>query len=324
MKTMRKVGATLALALLLAPVLAAAVGVVLAASFLRPMRREWTPQLEQQGVELLKRAGARHVDFGVKASDGAVLRGWKAHAAQSNGDWVMLFHGVSDNRAGVFAYVEFLLRRGYNVVLMDARAHGASDGELATYGWLERHDVRAVADALFSAEQVHCLFLLGQSMGASIALQAAEVEPRIAGVVAEAAFANLREASFDYAGLRMSSFLGRTIFRPASTMALRGAEKEGGFKVDDVAPEKSVAARNFPVLLICGEKDRNIPCRHSERILRAASGPKEFWRVPKAGHTAAYGTAPQEFEKSVLSFFARLHNAKQTTEVRNQRELKSD
>jgi pimeloyl-ACP methyl ester carboxylesterase len=311
MKAKRELIAAMILLALATPLLAAGAGAILAASFLRPPRRAWTPQLEQQGEEMLQRAGARRAEFEVVAPDGAVLRGWKAYAANPNGDWVMAFHGVSDNRAGVFGYAELLLRHGYSVVLMDARAHGASGGELATFGWRERHDVRAVADALHASEQVHCFFLLGQSMGGSIALQAAEVEPRVSGVVAEAAFANLREASFDYAGLRMSSFLGRTIFRPASTMAMRNAEKEAGFDVDDVAPEKSVAAREFPVLLICGEKDRNIPCRHSVRILRAAKGPKEFWRVPRAGHTAAYGTAPKEFEQRVIAFFQKFHTAKQ-------------
>jgi alpha-beta hydrolase superfamily lysophospholipase len=307
MKAKRELGAAFLILLLATPLLAAGAGAILGASFLRPMRREWTPELAQRGEEMLKRVGARRADFDVKASDGAVLRGWKAYPPQPNGDWVMLFHGVSDNRAGTFGYAELLLRNGYHVVMMDLRAHGASGGELATFGWNERHDVHFVAEALFASERVHCFFLLGASMGASIALQAAEVETRVAGVVAESAFANLREVSFDYAGLRISSFLGRTLFRPASAMALRSAEKEGGFDVDDVSPEKAAAARAFPVLLICGLKDRNIPSRHSKRIYAAATGPKELWLVPGAGHTMALGTAPKEYAQRVLGFFGKLH-----------------
>jgi pimeloyl-ACP methyl ester carboxylesterase len=216
---------------------------------------------------------------------------------------VQLFHGVSDNRAGMLGYAEFLLRSGYNVLLMDARAHGASDGAMATYGWLERSDTRAVVDALEAAEKVRHLFALGESLGAAIALQSAAADSRIEAVVAEASFANLREVSFDYAGLGISHWLGRTLFRPAALTAIHSAEREGGFRFDDVSPERAVAARPFAVFLICGESDRRIPCRHAKRIFKSAMGPKSLWRVPGAGHSEALGRAPDEFGRRVLEFF---------------------
>jgi pimeloyl-ACP methyl ester carboxylesterase len=143
-------------------------------------------------------------------------------------------------------------------------------------------------------------------MGAAIALQSAAVEPRIAGVVAESSFSDLREVTYDYAGLHWSPLLGMTLFRPAVWTAISAGEKKGGFSADEVSPEKAVAARPFPVLLICDLLDRNIPCRHSERILQAATGPKELWEVPNAGHAAALGTAPQEYERRVITFLENL------------------
>jgi len=38
--------------------------------------------------------------------------------------------------------------------MIDTRAHGASGGPIATYGWLERSDTRAIVDALLSSEHV--------------------------------------------------------------------------------------------------------------------------------------------------------------------------
>jgi len=51
-------------------------------------------------------------------------------------------------------------------------------------------------------------------MRAGIALQSAAVEPRVEAVVAEASFASLREASYDYAGLRRYPWLGKTWLAP--------------------------------------------------------------------------------------------------------------
>jgi pimeloyl-ACP methyl ester carboxylesterase len=139
-------------------------------------------------------------------------------------------------------------------------------------------------------------------MGGAIALQSAAVEPRIEAVVAEDPFANLREVSYDYGGLQFSPLLGKTLFRPATIFAISELAKAGGFPPDDVSPEKAVAARPFPILLICGTRDSTIPCRHSENIYRRASGPKELWVVEGAEHASALGRAPAEYENRVIRF----------------------
>jgi alpha-beta hydrolase superfamily lysophospholipase len=255
--------------------------------------------------DMLARTHATREDFEVRAPDGAILRGWKIRAAAANGDWVLLFHGVGDNRAGMSVFAEFLLRAGYSVMMMDSRAQGESGGEVATYGWKERWDTVAIVNALESSESVRHLFALGISMGAAIALQSAAVEPRIEAVVAEDPFANLREVSYDYAGLQRWPWLGKTLFRPASMEGMRALHDAGGFEPDQVSPQRAVAERAFPVLLICGTADHTIPCRHAEMIYRAARGPKELWIVKGAKHASAYGVAPAEYEQRVLTFFRR-------------------
>ena len=135
-------------------------------------------------------------------------------------------------------------------------------------------------------------------------LQSAAADPRIEAVVAEASFANLREAAYDYAGLRKYPWLGKTLFAPGTWTLLYRDQKLAGFPVAEVSPVKAVASRAFPVLLICDEQDVALPCRHSEMIYAAARGPKQLWVVPRAFHTAALGFQPEEFRRRVLSFFA--------------------
>ncbi len=208
--------------------------------------------------------------------------------------------------------------------MMDARAHGASEGPVATYGWLERNDTRAIIDALLSSERDKYIsvqfnqvplpgsrpspsfhiYALGESMGAGIALQSAAADPRIEAVVAEASFASLREASYDYAGLQKYPWLGKTLFAPGAwTMIYRG-QSLAGFPAAEVSPEKSVASRPFPVLLICDTADTTLPCRHTKIIYAAARGHKQIWIVPSAFHAAALGFQADEFRRRVLGFFA--------------------
>jgi uncharacterized protein len=308
--------------LLFPPLLAAVAGWLFAPAYLHPLRRQLTPDLIREADASFAVSGSHREDFDVRAPDGAILRGWIVRPPRPNGSWILLFHGVADNRVGVVSHSEFLLRAGYSVVMMDARAHGQSGGPIATYGWRERNDTRAIIDALVSSLVNPCisiqwhgpggpscpgpkhLFALGESMGAGIALQSAAVDPRIEAVVAESSFASLREASYDYAGLRWSPLLGKTLFAPFSWTLLYRGESLAGFSAAEVSPEKAVAARAFPVLLICDGKDVALPCRHTQRIYAAARGPKELWVVPGAFHTGALGFEPAEFERRVLTFFA--------------------
>ena len=307
--------------LLLPPVLAAVAGWMVAPWYLKPIRRELTPDLVREADTSFTVSRANRQDFDVRASDGVLLHGWKVTPPSPNGSWVLLFHGVADNRVGVIGQLEFLLRAGYSVVMMDARGHGASEGSIATYGWLERNDTKAVIDALNADFMQRCaaiqwhglggpvcapnhIFALGESMGAGIALQSAAADPRIEAVVAEASFANLREAAYDYAGLRKSPLLGKTLLRPFAWTLLYRGEKLTGFPLAEISPVKAVASRAFPVLLICDEKDEALPCRHTQMIYDAARGPKQLWVVPNAYHTAALGFYPEEFHRRVLAFFA--------------------
>ncbi len=307
--------------LLFPPLLAAVAGWLVAPGFLHPIRRELTSDLIREADASFAVSHSQRQEFDVRAPDGVLLRGWKVMPPQPNGSWVLLFHGVADNRVGVIGQSEFLLRAGYSVIMMDARAHGASEGPIATYGWRERNDTRAIVDALLSSLRSPCLsiqwhgpggpscpgpkhiFALGESMGAGIALQSAAADPRIEAVVAESSFANLREASYDYAGLRKYPWLGKTLLSPFTWTLLYRGEKLSGLPVAEVSPVKAVASRAFPVLLICDEKDVALPCRHSEMIYDAARGPKQLWKVPSAFHTAALGFQPEEFKRRVLSFF---------------------
>jgi len=129
---MRRIAYAVAVLLLLAPMTAAVLGREIGPGLLHPMNLN--PDREEQTARMLARTGAVKDDFVVRAPDGAELRGWKVRPPAPNGDWMLLYHGVSDNRTGILGHAEFLLRHSYSVVMMDSRAHGASGGDVATYG----------------------------------------------------------------------------------------------------------------------------------------------------------------------------------------------
>ena len=140
-------------------------------------------------------------------------------------------------------------------------------------------------------------------MGGAVALQSAAVEPRIEAVVAESPFANLREVSYDYAGLDISPFLGKTLFRPAVILAMHSVSKEGGFD-----PRGRVARKGCRRAPISDSADlRNARPSHSLSArganLQRRARLKATVDRSRAGHAAALGHAPAEYERRVIALF---------------------
>jgi hypothetical protein len=225
-----------------------------------------------------------------------------------NGDAVILLHGHTDNRTGMLGNADLLLRHGYAVLLPDARAHGKSDGGLATYGVKESGDVRNWFDWMQNSESPRCIDGLGESMGAAQLLQSLRTTPGFCAVIAESAFANFREASYDRLGEKFhaGAWAGRTLLRPAVEAGFLYARWKYGVDLERASPENAVAASNVPVLLIHGKEDTNLPPINSEMILahNGMHNPSvQLWEPAEATHCGAAGAEPAEYERRVIGWF---------------------
>jgi len=280
-----------------------AAGVFLAESSLHLPRRS----LNHQGAYRARVADefSAHVeDVSVTASDGAVLKGWFVEPAAPNGRAVVLLHGITDNRFGVSGFGDYFLAHGYAILLPDSREHGESGGTLATYGILERDDVRRWVD--WVRQQAHgCTYLLGESMGAAIGLQATAVTPGLCAVVVESPYATFREISYDRMAWRthLPVLFWRTLGRPAIEAAILYAGARYDVDLTKADPKHAVEVSRVPTLLIAGTADRNIPAHHAEELERACPRHCSLWIVPGADHGGASRVAPAEFWQRVPEWF---------------------
>jgi fermentation-respiration switch protein FrsA (DUF1100 family) len=200
---------------------------------------------------------------------------------------------------------EMLLRHDYTVLLPDARAHGESGGNIATYGVLEADDVRHWVEWLQQNDRPRCIDAIGESMGAADLLRSLSVESAYCAVVAESVFSTFRDVAYDRVGQAFHSgpWLGRTLLRPAVTFGFAYAEWKYGVDLARASPLESVAKSPTPVLLIHGQADNNVPPVHSERI-KAHAIRVALWEPEGAGHCGASGTAPAAYENHILEWFA--------------------
>jgi pimeloyl-ACP methyl ester carboxylesterase len=94
------------------------------------------------------------------------------------------------------------------------------------------------------------------------------------------------------------------LLRPILELSLIYARVRYGVDLDHVSPEQAVAHSHTPVLLIFGSQDDNTPARHAWSIHASNPAAITLWEIPAAGHTGAWGSRPQEFERRVTGWFA--------------------
>jgi len=272
---------------------------------LHPPSARLIPSEERNAQAAAREAGVEFRDAEITAADGVTLRGWFMRPAEANGYAVILLHGVSDNRMGMYGFGKWLVANHYTVLIPDARGHSLSGG-FVTYGLKEADDVHRWVDWIEAAEHPRCVYGLGESLGAAELLQALPNEPRFCAVIAESPFASFREVAYARLGwpFRTGPWLGRTILRPTVEAGILYVRLRYGLNLENASPEEAVSHVKVPVLLIHGLNDTNIPPYHSDRIQARNSASVTVWKVPGAVHTGAHKAAPQEFEHRVLEWFS--------------------
>lgn len=285
-------------------------GVILAEYALHPKRRLLSAADETRALSWAQDDDATLMDASITTKDGVLLKAWYLRPEEWNGSTVIVQHGLRDNRLGMTDYADIFLLHGYAVLLPDARAHGMSGGALATYGLLEREDLRAWMDWLLANEHPVCIFAFGESMGAAQVLQTLKTAPPLCAVAAECPFATFRETSYDRMGqaFHTGPWLGRTLLRPVVESSFLYTRWRYHLDMNRVSPEDAVSGATVPVLLVHGQSDTNIPVRHSKRIL-IKSKTAVLWEIRNTGHSNAIDTSPKELENKVVSFFEKYRTA---------------
>jgi len=195
---------------------------------------------------------------------------------------VVLLHPMLTGKAWFLGMGERMAKRGWDVVLMDLRGHGFSDGEYTTWGVREKQDVKKVVDEILAGEAVSGnVYACGSSAGGSIAIQYAAIDPRCKGVVAVAPPAGA-------VGIfrRILCLLAEPYFQ-------RAVKRAGEMADFDPADASAVAAAKklkCPLVVIHGSWDLLVPFQNGERIFQAAgSEKKRLIPLKYVGHISEIG-----------------------------------
>jgi hypothetical protein len=195
-------------------------------------------------------------------------------------------------------------REGYTVITADARAHGESEGSIATYGLEEADDVRRWVE-LSRTRSSGCVYGFGQSLGAAMLLQSLRAETGLCAIVAEASFPSFPAVATDRIQQRLE--IAPWLLAPPAALVVRLGELYArwryGIDLRRASPEAAVEHARVPVLLVHGTADHLAPVKYGERLRSRNPAHVTLWTVPGATHTQAWAAVGDEFPRRVIEFY---------------------
>jgi pimeloyl-ACP methyl ester carboxylesterase len=226
------------------------------------------------------------------------LVGWYMPVANNKGTIIVL-HGFGGNRESILAESYGLQQMGYNILTMDFRAHGNSEGSKCTLGLQEAEDVK-LAYEFIKAKGEKNIILYGASMGAaSIAnclQQYNTVQPN--KVVLDMPFENYELLVEKY--FRTSKYPAQPTFT-LFTFWTSVFNKKWFF---DMKPSNYVKSIKCPVLLQWGANDELVPESSTNKIFENITAPKQLVIYKDCGHESFCKKENALWQQNVATFLA--------------------
>lgn len=199
-------------------------------------------------------------DVVFESRDKTRLHGWYC-PCENRRAVVLMTHGNAGHVADRAPLLRYLQSKAkVAVFIFDYRGYGKSEGTPTVEGVLD--DARAARAQLrwMASIEDSEMLLMGESLGGAIAVQlAAESAPR--GLILQSTFSSLREiADFHFPAL---SWL---------------------VPADKLNSCRAIQRYSGPLLQSHGTADRTIPIPLAEKLFAAGNEPKQFIRIPRAGH----------------------------------------
>ena len=218
-----------------------------------------------------KALGLPFEDFTVRAADGVVLHGWfipgaargTQPAAAHRPLTILLFHGNGENIGDGLAIAPPVRQAGWNLLLLDYRGYGRSEGMPSEQGIYADGATALAALRLRDDVDPERIVLWGRSIGTAVAVHLAAAGP-VRGVILESPFTSAAE-----------------LLRASGAWALYALARFGTYRFDSAG---KMAGVRVPVLVIHGTDDEVVPFALGRRLHDLVPGRREFLAIEGGGH----------------------------------------
>ncbi len=194
---------------------------------------------------------------------------------------------------------KFLNSLGYNLLFVDNRAHGLSQGKYIGFGVLDSIDVNSWIDYLVTNMKQETIILYGMSMGAATVLNtdSSPDSSPVKAIIADCGFAS----GYDEVAYQIKKMYHLPAFPlvPISNILLKLIAH---YSLKEKEAYRSIKNYKNNLLIIHGGKDRFVPTSDAYKIFDNATCHKKILIVPGASHAKSYLKDTELYEQTIKEF----------------------
>ncbi|MGN1136784.1 MAG: alpha/beta hydrolase [Oscillospiraceae bacterium] len=240
----------------------------------------------------------------LRSKDNLKLSGYYYAADKPSDTIVIGSHGYTSKALNDIPTIgRFFLNEGYDVLAVDNRAHGNSDGAYVGFGVLDRYDMLGWIKYVHERFPEKKILLYGVSMGGATVLMSSgfpEVQEYVSGIIADCAFTSPHDV-FKHV-LNKDYHLPEV---PILTIADELCYSKAGYRSADYSTLDALETNQIPVLFIHGADDDFVPTEMSRINYAACKAPKELLLIEGAGHGGAYYENRELCNETIRNFIAK-------------------
>lgn len=259
--------------------------------------------LKDEMLELIRSLASRECeDVYVTSFDGLRLHGRYYHI-KDGAPLSIGFHGYRATALRDFCVgANKSFKRGHNILLIDERGQGKSEGRTITMGIKERRDVMSWVD--YAVERFGKdikIVLYGVSMGAATVVMSTSLDlpPNVKGVIADCPYCTPTDIVLEVAQRDM-----KIPEKVAYPFVWTAARLFGNFNINETNCADAVKKSKVPVIILHGEADYYVPCEMSKQIEDANKEKVRRYTFRNAGHGLSFFADRIRYKKLIEDFFS--------------------
>ncbi|MDK0796724.1 alpha/beta hydrolase [Clostridium perfringens] len=271
---------------------------------LHDIEKSYTRYVENNLFDEALYNSASKEDITLKSFDGLNLTSTLIMNENPTNKFIVLVHGVSICYVGSLKYFDIFYRNDFNVLIVNQRRHGKSEGKYSTYGFYEKYDVNMWIEYLKSRFGNDIILgLHGESMGAGTVMETIPLNDSIKFVIEDCGYSNFHELIGFQITNEYKNRLVRKILRPSLLFANFFMKTKAKFSMKKIVPIDIVASTSLPMMFVHGKEDYFVPWYMAVDLYKAKTkGYKELYLVEGAKHAEALEVNKILYEKKIMTF----------------------
>ncbi|PWA05142.1 alpha/beta hydrolase [Pueribacillus theae] len=252
---------------------------------------DWRQWVSSQAFEI----------WDMQSRDGLELQGYFLKAKKPTNKTVIFAHGYLGRAKDMGLYGQYYYDElGYNLLTVDLRGHGQSEGDYIGFGWPDRLDLLDWIKLVLKNQGAQSEIVLhGLSMGAATVLMASgeDLPNHVKAIIADSPYTSVYDL-FEYQMHRMYHLPAFPVLPTTSLVT----NMQAGYSLTEASALEQVKKATVPILYIHGNNDTFVPTEMSKELYENTKSETDIITFDGANHGEAFAVQKDKYIKKLNEF----------------------